>query len=64
MAAVGKWKIIAWKGGYPVWCELHYEDREIARLHHKDLHDLEYAVKRTILEARDILPNNYKHEMD
>lgn len=64
MSSAGNWKIAPWSGGYPVWCELHYNDKELIRVHHKDLRDLEFAVKRAILECRDILPETYKQEMD
>lgn len=64
MSSAGNWKIKTWKGGYPVWCEIELDEKVIAKIRHTDLRDLEYAVKRAILECRNGLPDNYKHEMD
>lgn len=64
MSNAGDWKIDTWKGGYPVWCEISYGDSKFVKIRHTELRDLEYAVRRAILECRDGLPENYKHEMD
>lgn len=64
MSAAGKWGIKISHGGHPVWCEIHFAGTEIVRVHHTELRDLEYAVKRAILECRDELPLSHKHEMD
>lgn len=61
----GKWSIKVSTGGYPVWCRLFYEGKQIAYgIHHKDLRDLQYTINRAILAARDALPETYKDEMD
>lgn len=63
MSNAGKWKIEV-SEPHPAWCRILYEGQEIHGIHHQDLRDLEYVVKRAILEARDALPPPYKHEMD
>lgn len=65
MSSAGKWEITHWKGGHPVWCQIHHNGVEVLQgVHHKDLHDLKYTVERAILEVRAELPEPYKHEMD
>jgi hypothetical protein len=64
MSIAGNFKINVWQGGYPVWCVISYGDKELAQLRHTELRDLEYAVRRAIVEATAALPENYKHEMD
>jgi hypothetical protein len=64
MATFGNWTIEAWTGGYPVWCFLSYEGKEINHIRHTDLVDLQYAVERLIATARNNLPEPYKKEMD
>lgn len=63
MSRVGKWTLDV-STPHPAWVTLVYEDQEITLIHHQDLRDLEYAVKRAINEARDKLPDSHKHEMD
>lgn len=65
MSQAGKWALKHWTGGHPVWCQLEYEGQEIAHgIHHRDLRDLQYVIERAILEVRNELPPNYKHEID
>jgi|KBSSwiStaDraftv2_1062776.scaffolds.fasta_scaffold624700_2 hypothetical protein len=70
MAIGGKFKIDVSRGGYPVWCTLFYEGKEITRLHHSDLRDLRYAAKQAMREARQQLrkgspsePEKYLNEV-
>jgi hypothetical protein len=64
MAKAGEWEFKVWSGGWPVTTEIHFKGEEIARVRHTELRDLEYVVKRAILECRDALPESCKHEMD
>lgn len=65
MSSAGKWKLTHWKGGHPVWCQLHYDGREVLHgIHHNELRDLKYAIERAIKECTDALPESFKHEMD
>ena len=64
MSKAGEWEIRV-SEPHPAWCEIFYRgQRFLHGVHHQDLRDLEYAVARAIKEARDKLPENYKHEMD
>jgi hypothetical protein len=64
MSRAGDWKIETMTGGHPVWCEISYGGSMFCKVRHTQLRDLEYAIKRAILECRDALPDSYKHEMD
>lgn len=61
-ATYGKFEVDVWEGGHPVWCYLEINGDTI-RIDHRDLRDLEYAVRRMIRCAEDNLPANYKHEV-
>ena len=63
MSSAGKWEIET-SSPHPVWCRIIYGDQEIHGIRHTELRDLHYAVGRAIKEARDQLPETYKHEMD
>lgn len=67
MSSAGKWQIEVGQP-HPCWVKITYgpphADQFIHSIHHKDLRDLEHAVNRAILEARDLLPESHKHEMD
>lgn len=58
----GKFDVDVWSGGHPVWCHLAYGG-VVMRIDHRDLRDLEYAVRRMLRKAEDSLPENYKHEV-
>lgn len=64
VSSAGKWEIKVSQGGHPAWCELRLNDVTLARVHHEELRDLEYAVSRAIVECRNALPPSHKHEMD
>lgn len=66
MSSAGNWTIEV-SEPHPMWCRIVYRggpDQEVHSIHHKELHDLRYALDRAIKEARDKLPEGYKHEMD
>lgn len=63
MSSAGDWRIEV-SEPYPAWSEVFFEGKSLVRVHHRDLRDLEYAVKRAILETRGKLPESSKHEMD
>jgi hypothetical protein len=69
MSSAGKWEIIVSTGGYPAWCELRHDGEVLARIHHNQLRDLEYAVSKAMREARDALrqpsgdPHRYSDEV-
>lgn len=58
----GEFETDVWTDGHPIWCHLRHNGSEL-RFSHKDLRDLEYAVKRMLRRAEDGLPANYKHEV-
>jgi len=64
MSSAGKWKIETMTGGHPIFCEVSFNGEIIIKVRHPELRDLEYAVKRAIVECRNALPEHYKHEMD
>jgi len=53
----GKFKLETYDDGYPHWVTLFHDGLEIARFHHQELSDLEYAVSR----HRELLKVNAKH---
>lgn len=64
VSSAGPFVIEVATGGHPVWCRLKYGQQELHGIHHSELHDLEHAVRRAIVEARAALPASHKHEMD
>lgn len=63
MSSAGNFKINVWRGGYPVVCEISYEGEEICRIHHTELSDLKYAVKKAMQQARSELSKEDKDEV-
>lgn len=59
---VNKFAVWFYDGGHPQWTTISYEGKEIARLHHCEIKDLEYALARIRDEHRATLPQPYKHE--
>jgi hypothetical protein len=55
VAKAGKFEVHPWGGGYPVWCDVMYNNVSIARIHHNELSDLRYVVEKAMQEARLIL---------
>ena len=53
----GKFELETSEGGYPHWTNLSHGGETIVRLHHTELADLEYAVKR----QRELLRAAAKH---
>jgi hypothetical protein len=60
---IGNFKINVWRVGYPIWIEITLSDGETFKISHRDLADLEYAVKEAKRAARECLPDNYKDEV-
>lgn len=58
---VGDFKVDAWQGGYPVWCEISYGDVKL-KCRHTELAHLEFAISELRKMARDALPDSLKHE--
>lgn len=48
----GKFEVEVAEGGYPVWVKLKYCGDDLPSLHHKELADLEYVVRRAIWAAK------------
>ncbi len=48
---------------YPVWCPIKITGVEVARISHRDLADLEYAVGRAKKYARENLPEKDRDEV-
>jgi len=63
MSSAGKITISVAKQGYPVWCDLYYNDERIANLHHCELSDLAYAARKAMREAEIALGDKDKHEV-
>ncbi len=49
--------------GYPVSCEIYYRGKYVAKIIHKELSDLSYAVRKAEQEAREALGDDRKHEV-
>jgi hypothetical protein len=62
MAKAGNFKIHA-RDPYPVWIDIKYGEDVEFTIHHKELSDLEYAVKKAKKEAKEKLPEKYKDEV-
>lgn len=39
-------------GPYPCWCHIKYKGHRYFNIHHTELSDLEYVVKKAIQEAK------------
>lgn len=48
---------------YPIWCEVIYKGKTIARCSHKELSDLHYASSKAMKEARSKLSDVDKDEV-
>lgn len=51
MSNAGKFTIDVYEP-YPVWCEIRYNGLLLCQVHHNELSDLAYAVKKAMQEAR------------
>ncbi len=51
-----------WTSGYPIWCILRYEGREM-QIHHNELSSLKFLVEQAMQLARCNLPDRYKEEV-
>jgi hypothetical protein len=64
---VGQFEVNTSSGGYPVWCELSRNwgggVQSLGRFDHRQLRDLEYAVKKLIRQAKVCLPDINKDEV-
>lgn len=63
MSKAGKIEINVCQGGYPVWCKLLIDGKEVASLTHTEIGDLSYAARKAAAEARSALPESYRHEV-
>ncbi len=63
MSLAGNWSISV-SEPYPVWIGVSYQGRELVRVRHDELRDLEYAIGRAVMEARAKLPLHAKDEME
>ena len=63
---VGRFNISVWEGGYPCHCEIEMQDRGLKRIgikfDHRDLSDLEHAVKEMRRAAKHLLRGSDKDE--
>lgn len=62
MAAAGNFKIEV-ESPYPCWTDISYDGECIVRIHHAELNDLYYVVKRAMMEARRKLGERGKEEV-
>lgn len=44
--SAGDFTLLSYTDGYPHWIEVQWKGKEVARIHHNELADLEYAVSR------------------
>lgn len=63
MSKAGEWEIEV-SQPYPCWCQLKIDGNNVLRFTHKELRDLEYVVGRAIFEARNLMPDSHKKELD
>jgi hypothetical protein len=63
MSRAGEFEIYVEAGGYPVWCTIRYQGKQVARISHGELSDLKYAVEKAMQRARNALPEPYKDEV-
>lgn len=59
--AVNQFTVVVGEG-YPYWTEISHHGKQIARIHHAEMKDLEYALARCRQELRGKMPDNEKHE--
>lgn len=59
----GEFYVHVWEGGYPVWCVISHNGREVLKIHHSELSDLSHVIGRAINAARAELTDNYRHEV-
>lgn len=63
MSKAGKIEITVDRGGYPAWCRLTIDGKQVAILSHSEIGDLIYAARKAAAEARSALPENLRHEV-
>jgi hypothetical protein len=51
----GPFEIEVEDGGYPVWCALFFDGKEIARFHHSEIRCLHFLADAGMRDARTIL---------
>jgi hypothetical protein len=59
---IGNFEIDVWANGHPVWVGIKHGSGEL-KFSHRDLADLEHAVKEAMKAARNSLPEGYKQEV-
>lgn len=59
MAKAGQFEIIVSSSGSPIWCQIYYLGKPIARIDYRELDDLEYAVKKAIKESPETAQRYY-----
>jgi hypothetical protein len=53
---VNNFAVEFWDDGWPRWTSIKYEGKEIVRVHHKEVKDLEYCLSRIRSELRLVTP--------
>lgn len=59
---VNEFEVEFYDQSHPAWTTIKHRGEEIARIDHREIKDLEYALGRIRSELRVTLPENYKHE--
>jgi hypothetical protein len=59
---INQFEVEFWTDGYPMWTTIKHEGKEIVRVHHREVRDLEYALERIRQLLEVCLPTNSKHE--
>jgi len=59
---VNNFKVTFAESSHPAWVAIQHNGKEVLRLDHRELKDLEYALKRVRDDIRQSLPAAYKHE--
>lgn len=60
---VNKFEVEFYDDGYPMWTSIKYDGKEVLRIHHNEIQDLEYAMNRTRHIAKAKLPVGDKWEI-
>jgi len=63
-ASAGRFSAETFTDGYPRWTSITHDGKEIARVHHSELRDINYVVDRIRIAIRASLPDRDKHEVD
>lgn len=58
--SVNRFEVEFYSDGYPYFTSIKLDGQEIARLHHSEVQDLLYALKRTRRVLKSTLPTDEK----